>query len=87
MQEPFDSTNPGRHVAHCSWLIVDATLKLGIPQEVHLAGQPVCRLDLTSDNNDRYLLSQECLLLFAIMLEPVQTPLLLVGTQLPPSKN
>jgi hypothetical protein len=40
-QEPFDNTNPGRHVAHCNWLMVDATLKLGIPQEVHLAGQPV----------------------------------------------
>ena len=33
------------------------------------------------------LLSHECLLLFAIMLEPVQTPLPLVVTQLPPSKN
>lgn len=47
MHEPFDRTKPGRHAAHCNWLIVDATLKLGIPQEVHFAGQPV--LPIRSD--------------------------------------
>jgi hypothetical protein len=68
---PLDRTKPGRQPLHCNWLMVDATLKLGIPQEVHFDGQ----------------LSHSCLLLLAIMLEPSQTPLLSVGTQFPPRVN
>jgi len=35
----------------------------------------------------RWELSHSCLLMFAIMLEPAQTPLPSVGTQLPPREN
>lgn len=52
---------------HCSWLTVDATLKFGILQDVHFAGQ----------------LSHSCLLLSAIKVEPWQTPLPSAETQLP----
>lgn len=37
---PPERTKPGRQPVHCSWLTVDATLKLGILQPVHLEGQP-----------------------------------------------
>jgi hypothetical protein len=40
-QVPLERTKPGRHPVHCNWLTVDATLKLGILQEVHFEGQPV----------------------------------------------
>lgn len=40
MHWPPDRTKPGRQPVHCSWLTVEATLKLGILQDVHLNGQP-----------------------------------------------
>jgi hypothetical protein len=40
MQVPLERTKPGRQPVHWSWSTVDATLKLGMPQAVHLDGQP-----------------------------------------------
>lgn len=68
---PCESTKPGKHPVHCNWFTVEATLKFGIAQVVHLVGQ----------------LSHSCLLLSAIRLEPWHTPLPSALTQLPFSVN
>jgi hypothetical protein len=36
---PCDRKNPGKQPVHLSWEIVEATEKLGISQDVHLAPQ------------------------------------------------
>lgn len=38
---PSDKKNPGKQPVHCTWSMVEATLKLGILHEVHLAPQPI----------------------------------------------
>ena len=39
MHLPWESTKPGKQPEHCTWSIVDATLKLEYLQLVHLEGQ------------------------------------------------
>jgi hypothetical protein len=38
-QLPCERTKPAKQPVHCSWLMVEATLNPGIPQEVHFEGQ------------------------------------------------
>lgn len=68
---PFDSTKPGRQPVHCAKLTVEAPLKFGILQEVHLESQA----------------SHSFLLLSAMRLEPSQMPSEFAATHAPLNKN
>jgi len=86
MHCPWEMTNPGIQPVHCSSLMVDATLKFGIPHDVHLAPQPWFMVrEISTKKSDKCgnSLSHSCLLLFAIRLEPSQTPFASVETQDP----
>lgn len=88
MHFPPESTKPDRQPVHCAWSIVEATVKFGIWQVVHLGPQAVKTInDCALEEERRYALSHSFLLLLAIKFEPEHIPLLSVDTQVPLKDN
>jgi hypothetical protein len=84
---PCERKNPGKQPVHCCWPIVDATVKFGIPQEVHFGAQAgfrmLVRKPIPLKGKTLYAQSHTCLTLLATKLDPVQTPFPSVVTQTP----
>ena len=85
-QVPLERKNPGKQEVHFFWFTVDATLKLGIWQAVHLAPQAERKkhqLGLWMKFEHCNLPSHSRLLLSAIRPDPWQTPFALADTHAP----
>lgn len=85
---PFDKKKPGKHPVHWAKSTVDAPLKFGILQEVHLASQANEIVSVgQEEEKESYTQSHSFLLLSAMSLEPSQTPSEFAATQAPLNEN